>query len=54
MRTTPLRRTTLHLSQIFLTEGLTFIAVSTICAAAAAFTVGPLQRHLHAARAFWP
>src|SRR5688572_3191157 len=28
IRTTFLRRTTLHLSQIFLTEGLTFIATS--------------------------
>jgi hypothetical protein len=37
MRTTPRRRTTLHLSQIFLTLGLTFIVTSIRWGASATF-----------------
>src|SRR5215471_11941877 len=47
IRTTPLRRTTLHLSQIFLTLGRTFIPVLLLVPVGDAPAVGIVGRDLH-------
>jgi hypothetical protein len=42
--TTPLRRTTLHLRQIFLTDAITFIAISVFLGYFALNVIRPLVR----------